>query len=114
MLHFQIETLRQLDLGPASAGSTASETGESTRRSIAWPIPELPNQDIGVWEASPGTFRRAVTSGEYMHILGGHADFVFDDGRTITLKSGDTVVFPAHTQGIWHVHQALRKIYVLL
>ncbi|WP_373481987.1 cupin domain-containing protein [Acetobacterium sp.] len=33
---------------------------------------------------------------EYVILLEGRAQLAFDDGRTITLKKGDTLLIPAH------------------
>ncbi len=70
--------------------------------------------DVGVWECSPGTWRRAVESGEFCHIVGGHGRFHADSGESLELEPGDAVLFPPHTKGTWEILSTLRKTYVLL
>ena len=35
-------------------------------------IPQRDHIDTGLWECSPGQFRREITQGEMMHLLSGH------------------------------------------
>lgn len=69
--------------------------------------------DIGIWECSPGRYRRQILSAESMHILSGEARFTPDDGAPITLKAGDVVFFPTGTVGDWDIRSTLRKMYVV-
>ena len=64
---------------------------------------------IGIWESSPGQFRRAVAEREFSHILQGWCVFTPDEGAAITLHAGDAVFFPAHTQGVWDIKADFRK-----
>ena len=69
--------------------------------------------DIGIWECSPGRYRRQILSAESMHILAGEAVFTPDGGTPVTLVAGDVVLFPAGTLGEWEIKVALRKMYVV-
>lgn len=74
----------------------------------------LNNQpEIGIWECSPGRFRRQVISAETMHVLSGEAVFTPDGGASVALSQGDVYFFPADTRGEWEIRRTLRKIYVL-
>lgn len=67
----------------------------------------------GVWEASPGTFRRAIVDAEFSHFISGHATFRADDGTTYEFRGGNAAYFPPNTKGVWTVHETLRKTYCI-
>ena len=69
--------------------------------------------DIGLWECSPGRYRRQILSAESMHILAGEAVFTPDGGAPMTLRAGDVVLFPQGTLGEWEIRSTLRKMYVV-
>lgn len=69
--------------------------------------------NAGVWESTPGQFRRAVVDAEFSHFIAGRATFTTDDGRVFEFRAGDAVYFPPHTKGIWTIHETLRKTYVV-
>jgi hypothetical protein len=49
-----------------------------------------------------------------MHILAGACTFTPHGGAPIAITAGDTLFFPAHTVGVWHVRETLRKVYVVM
>ncbi len=67
----------------------------------------------GTWEASPGVFARAVVDAEFSHFVAGHATFVTADGQSFEFRAGDAAYFPPHTQGVWTIHETLRKTYCI-
>lgn len=74
----------------------------------------LNNQpEVGLWECSPGRFRRQVVSAETMHVVSGDAVFTPDGGTPVALHQGDVYFFPANTTGEWEIRSTLRKVYVL-
>jgi len=85
------------------------------------PSPKLATQEFygapdgtvhtGVWEASPGTFRRAIVDAEFSHFISGHATFVAEDGTSYEFRGGNAAYFPPNTKGVWTVHETLRKTY---
>jgi uncharacterized protein len=77
-------------------------------------IPGCDDADAGVWECSPGKFRRQVTAGELMHILSGRCTFTPDDGAPLEIAAGDTLFFPPQTSGVWDILETVRKVYALL
>ena len=49
-----------------------------------------------------------------MHILTGACTFTPTGGVPRQIRAGDTLFFPANTVGEWHVHQTLRKVFVVM
>jgi uncharacterized cupin superfamily protein len=76
-------------------------------------IPGEEAVDTGVFECSPGTYRRSVKQAEVMHFLAGSGSFTPDGEDTIHFTGGDTLFFEANTEGLWQVNETMRKIYVI-
>ena len=74
---------------------------------------EVIGAKIGIWESSPGQFRRAVKEREFSHIIQGSCTFTPDEGPSIELIAGDAVLFPANSQGVWDIKEDLRKTYCI-
>ena len=105
------QDLRSLPLestGPR-AGATSGTPEESAR--------ELFNDgrvQIGVWACTPGAFPAAKDGiTEHMHILDGDATLHSDDGTSVELRAGVSVVTPDGWTGRWEVRQTVRKIYTI-
>jgi uncharacterized cupin superfamily protein len=99
----------------ASVAASSTVTGSpapilSTFEAYATPDRSL---RVGTWEAAPGKFRRAVVDAEFSHFIAGHATFEGDDGQQFEFRAGDAAWFPPASHGIWTVHEALRKTYVV-
>ncbi|MBT5413854.1 MAG: DUF861 domain-containing protein [Rhodospirillaceae bacterium] len=69
---------------------------------------------MGVWECSPGKWRRQVKSAEFAHFVKGRAIFHADSGEAIEIEAGDAVYFPANTNGIWEILATARKNFILV
>jgi uncharacterized protein len=69
--------------------------------------------NAGTWEATPGSFARAIVDAEFAQFLSGHATFVTDQGVEYDFRGGDAAYFPPKTKGVWTIHETLRKTYVL-
>lgn len=67
----------------------------------------------GVWECTPGRFRRALFDNEFMHILSGECTFTPEDGEPVVLRKGDSFVLTAEVKGVWEVHTTVRKLYAI-
>lgn len=78
----------------------------------AWAAPDG-KVETGTWEASPGTFARAIVDAEFSHFVRGRATFVMEDGRRFEFKAGDAAYFPPRTRGTWTIHETLRKTYCI-
>ncbi len=78
---------------------------------IVAPIANAP--EVGLWECSPGQYRRQIRSAETMHVISGDATFTPDGGEPVALGAGDVFFFGPDTMGIWDIKTPLRKVYVL-
>ena len=67
----------------------------------------------GTWEATPGSFARAIANAEFCHFIRGRASFVTADGRRYEFRAGDAAYFPPRTRGTWTIHETLRKTYCI-
>lgn len=76
-------------------------------------LPIANQPEVGLWECSPGRFRRQVRSSETMHVISGEAIFTPDGGAPVALKAGNVYFFPAETVGAWEIQSTMRKVYVL-
>lgn len=70
--------------------------------------------DTGIFECTPGTYRRSVKQAEVMHFLSGCGRFTPDGESTIHFAAGDTLFFEARTEGTWEIEETMRKVYVIL
>lgn len=68
----------------------------------------------GVWECSPGVWRRQLLVPEFSHFVAGHCFFTPDGQEPIEIRAGDAVFFPAGCEGIWDIRETVRKTFVLL
>ena len=68
---------------------------------------------VGVWESSPGVFRRHLKNREFSHIVSGWCIFTPEGGEPVELRAGDAVLFPVNCEGVWDIRETLRKTYVL-
>ena len=76
---------------------------------------ERPDQvDTGVWECSPGRFRRQIVQQEFCHFIAGRCTFTPDGGEPIEIRAGDALMIPANTTGIWDIQETVRKTFVLI
>ena len=96
---------RPADLDPSAfAVFMPPPVGELPRSTIgsveAWAAADG-SVETGTWEATPGTFARAIVDAEFCHFVRGHATFVTDDGRRFEFKAGDAAYFPPPYA--WHV-----------
>lgn len=69
---------------------------------------------VGVWECSPGRWRRQIMEPEFAHFVAGRARFIPDHGEPFDINSGDAVWFPPNTTGMWDISETLRKTYVIV
>ena len=76
-------------------------------------IPGSEAIDTGVFECTPGTYRRSVKQAEVMHFLAGRGRFTADGEDTVHFTGGDTLFFEANTEGTWEVEETMRKVYVI-
>lgn len=110
-----IQILRQsARMALADAGQPATPIGPAARlRGTEFAISESP-AEAGIWECEPGSFRRQVARAEVMHLLQGDCIFTPDGAEPIELAAGDSLFFPANTEGTWVIGTTVRKLYVIV
>nr|WP_313533807.1 cupin domain-containing protein [Brucella anthropi] len=73
-----------------------------------------PAGNAGIWECTPGRFRRQVAQAEYSYFIEGEGSFTPDDGKPVEFRAGDSIYFAANAQGEWDIRQTVRKAYLIL
>lgn len=74
---------------------------------------EASDASVGIWECSPGKFRRHIMNREFSHVISGWCIFTPDGGEPVELRAGDAVFFPANCEGVWDIREQFRKTYVI-
>jgi uncharacterized cupin superfamily protein len=67
---------------------------------------------VGVWESTPGKWRRQVQNAEMCYFLEGECTYTDEEGQVTAISAGDTVYFPAKSLGIWDIKSKCRKVYI--
>lgn len=90
-------------------------TGDPVEASTTvWESPDG-RTSVGVWECSTGSFTaRRDGFTEICQLLTGSVTIDTDGGDSVTLHAGDTLVMPEGWSGVWHVHEPVRKTYVIV
>ncbi|MFZ0154578.1 cupin domain-containing protein [Pseudomonas sp.] len=70
--------------------------------------------ETGIWECTPGRWRRQIVQQEFCHFIKGRCTFTPDGGETLTIEAGDAIMLPANSTGIWDIQETVRKTYVLI
>ncbi|MFQ6573322.1 cupin domain-containing protein [Pseudomonas sp. UM16] len=70
--------------------------------------------ETGIWECTPGRWRRQIVQQEFCHFIKGRCTFTPDDGEPLTIEAGDAIMLPANSTGIWDIQETVRKTYVLI
>lgn len=105
---------------PAATPSAKLEDWGAVGEPVGRPAPKLrglgahEGPDVGVWECSPGKFRRQIRHAEFCHFIAGHCVFHADAGERLDIRTGDAVLFPPNTQGTWEILETTRKTYIIL
>jgi uncharacterized protein len=71
------------------------------------------DDEVGVWECTPGPSRWLLKTNELVHVLKGRMTVTIDGGRPLELRAGDVAVFPRGWAGTWEIHETLRKVYAI-
>ena len=93
---------------PVPIGETISQIAVKSFASAA-----APSTRTGVWECSPGRWRRQVLAAEFCVFLEGDCVFEPDNGPAVRIAAGEAVYFPANTAGVWSIETKARKAYVI-
>lgn len=71
--------------------------------------------ETGVWQCTPGRWRRQIVAQEFCHFISGRCTFTPDDGgETLHIQGGDALMLSANSLGIWDIQETVRKTYVLI
>lgn len=106
-----VPSLPSLDLPELKKRESLTGDQCETKLSL-WSSEERGTTDVGVWECTPGKFRRPPSSSASInYILDGTATLISATGETFHVQPGDAVVLPAGWSGSWEVHQTVRKFY---
>ncbi|QXI25766.1 cupin domain-containing protein [Pseudomonas vanderleydeniana] len=70
--------------------------------------------ETGIWECTPGRWRRQITAQEFCHFIQGRCTFTPDGGEPLLIEAGDALMLPANSTGIWDIQETVRKTYVLI
>jgi uncharacterized protein len=97
-------------IGPATAPAKPVSEPPPVIRSLD----KGENPDCGVWECTPGKFRRTIPNAEFAHFVAGRCVFHPDQGEPVEIRAGDAVYMPANTHGVWEVFETVRKTWILL
>lgn len=108
--HFR-DTAR-LPLG--EPGAVAVPLGEPCSQVATTNVERDDGVEAGVWECTPGRWRRQIAQREFCHFIQGRCTFTPDGGEPLHIQAGDALMFPANTTGIWDVQETVRKSYVLI
>ncbi|MFZ4720460.1 MAG: cupin domain-containing protein [Ilumatobacteraceae bacterium] len=68
---------------------------------------------IGIWECDPGVYDEPTTDyDEMMFMVSGRVTVQHPEGA-LDIAPGTLWTTPRHWPGVWHVHQTVRKLYVI-
>lgn len=77
-------------------------------------VVEAPRFSLGIWECTPGSWKRQVLQAEYSYFLSGKGSFTPDQGETIHFQAGDAVYFAPNTTGTWDIEETVTKHYFIV
>lgn len=103
------------DLGPHSPKPTATTGGLTEASTTVWSGGSNDRIDTGLWECTPGSFTATRTGyTEVCTILSGRVTIEVAGEDPQEFGPGDVMVMPSGWDGIWHVHEPLRKHYTTI
>lgn len=103
-----------LPLGPSAVRLNAFTEGlrEAEREDH---VDRVNGLEVGIWEGTAGRFpARRDGYSEVCQILSGRATLHTDGAESLELRAGDTIIMPTGWSGRWELHEALRKLYVIV
>lgn len=68
--------------------------------------------EVGVWESTPGRWRRQITAMEMCYFLEGECSYTDEQGVVTEISAGDLLYFPANSLGIWDIKTKCRKVFI--
>ena len=108
--HFKHTARTPLD-APAPV---AVPLGEPVAQTASLSVERSDGVETGIWECTPGRWRRQIVQQEFCHFLQGRCTFTPDGGEPLLIEAGDALMLPANSTGIWDIQETVRKTYVLI
>lgn len=71
------------------------------------------DEEVGVWQCTPGPSRWLLQTNELVHVIGGRMTVTADGEEPFEMRPGDVAVFPKRWSGTWEIHETLRKVYAI-
>ncbi len=97
-----------------SSGPVAVPLGEPVAVASVTSVERDDGVETGIWECTPGRWRRQIVQQEFCHIIQGRCTFTPDGGEALSIEAGDALMLPANSTGIWDIQETVRKTYVLI
>jgi len=97
-----------------AATPVAVPLGEPLAMTASSSVERSDGVEAGIWECSPGRWRRQVREQEFCHFIAGRCTFTPDGGEPLQIEAGDALMLPANCTGIWDVTETVRKTFVLM
>jgi len=102
-----------LPLQPMTGAPATITLGTPNFRAAPYAASADGGTSSGIWASDgPSTFEWRFESDETVYILQGQVDVTYQ-GHQFSLRPGDTAVFQAGTQAVWHVPEKVLKSYTL-
>lgn len=108
----RLHNTQNMELGAFTP--VAVPLGEPVAQTRCYNVTRSDGVETGVWECTPGRWRRQITEQEFCHFISGKATFTPDGGEPIQLKAGDALALAQNTLGVWDVQETLRKTYLII
>lgn len=102
-----IHSLPLRDITDPSAADTEPRCGD-------WALVDDGDVQIGIWDATPGV--STDPTGDYletMFMVSGRVTVSPSASEPFDIVPGSLWATPRHWDGVWHVHQTVRKMYVI-
>jgi uncharacterized cupin superfamily protein len=68
---------------------------------------------VGIWECAPGVYDEPTTAYDEMMFMAAGRVTVVHPAGSLDIAPGTLWTTPRHWPGVWHVHQTVRKLYVI-
>ncbi len=106
--------LRDADIAPLEDwGALEEATGPTMATSGLTLWSGEGDQEVGLWECTPGPSRWLLETNEFITLVAGRMIVTPDGGEPLEVAVGDTAVFPKGWSGTWDIEETVRKIYVI-
>lgn len=74
---------------------------------------ESGSPEVGVWVCTPGLWACEVEKDEFCHFIKGRATYTHESGELVEIFPDTAAFFQAGWKGTCHVHETVRKVYMI-